>query len=158
MQEKEREETNIKVAKLQQFNGSSRKVSRFIIVCKLYIKMRIRGVTVQKQIQCILSYVQERSVNIWKKNTLEDLKEGLLEYEIVGEFLANIKREFEGGDKEIVKVAELKKIEQGERTIEEFVQEFRRAAKGSRYKKRPLVKEFKKKINETIHQRFIESE
>jgi len=44
-----------------------------------------------------------------------------LEYEIVGEFLADIKKKFEGGDKEMVKVAELKILEQGERTIEEFV-------------------------------------
>ena len=38
---------------------------------------------------------------------MEDLERGLLEYETVGEFLANIKREFGGGDEESVKVAEL---------------------------------------------------
>jgi len=42
--------------------------------------------------------------------------------------------------------------------MEEFVQEFKRAARGSRYKKRPLVKEFKRSINGTIHQRLMESE
>jgi len=35
----------------------------------------------------------------------------LLEYEITGEFLTDIKKEFGGGDKETVKVAELKRIE-----------------------------------------------
>jgi len=44
-----------------------------------------------------------------------------LEYEIVGEFLANIKKEFEEKDKKTVKVAELKKLEQRRKTIEEFV-------------------------------------
>jgi len=62
---------------------------------------------------------------------LEDLEEGVLEYEIVGEFLADIKKEFRGGDKETVKVVELERLEQEEKMIEEFVQEFRRAARGS---------------------------
>jgi len=42
---------------------------------------------------------------------LEDLKGGLLEYETAGEFLADIKKKFGEGDEEIVKVAELKRIE-----------------------------------------------
>ena len=42
--------------------------------------------------------------------------------------------------------------------MEEFVQEFRRAARGSKYEGRPLVKKFKRGINTTIHQRLIESE
>jgi len=37
------------------------------------------------------------------------LEEELLEYETVGEFLTNIRKKFRGGDKELVKVAELKK-------------------------------------------------
>ena len=39
-----------------------------------------------------------------------------------------------------MKVAELKKVEQESRIIEEFVQEFRRAARESEYKERPLMK------------------
>ena len=38
---------------------------------------------------------------------------------------------------------ELKRLEQEKRIIEEFVQEFRRAVRESRYKEKPLVKEFK---------------
>jgi len=82
----------------------------------------------------------------------------LLKYEAVREFLVNIKREFGEGDKQTVKVAELKKLEQGEKIMEEFIQEFRRAARESGYKERPLVEEFKREINGTICQRLIESE
>jgi len=39
---------------------------------------------------------------------LEDLEAGVLEYEMVGEFLANLKKEFGGGDRETVKVTKLK--------------------------------------------------
>ena len=42
--------------------------------------------------------------------------------------------------------------------MEEFVQEFRKVAKGSRYKGRSLVKEFKRDINATICQRLMKSE
>jgi len=59
--------------------------------------------------------------DIWKENVLEKLEEGELEYESVGKFLAAIKKKFGGGEEESVKVAELKRLEQGERTMEEFV-------------------------------------
>ena len=58
---------------------------------------------------------------MWKENILEDLEIEETEYELAGEFLAGLKREFGGGDEEAVKVAELKKLEQGGRTMEEFV-------------------------------------
>ena len=38
------------------------------------------------------------------------------------------------------------------------MQEFRRAARRSEYESRPLVEEFKRNTNATIHQRLIESE
>jgi len=41
---------------------------------------------------------------------LEDLEAGLLKYEMAGKFLAEIKKEFEGGDEEAVKVAELRML------------------------------------------------
>jgi len=62
--------------------------------------------------------------NIWKENILEDLKRDLLKYKIAEEFLADIKKEFEEGDEEGVKVAELKRLEQESKTMEKFVQEF----------------------------------
>jgi len=39
----------------------------------------------------------------------------------VGEFLVDLKKEFGGGDDKTIKMAELKKIEQENRTIEESV-------------------------------------
>jgi len=74
---------------------------------------------------------------------LEELEAGELEFETVGEFLAKIKKEFGGGEEESVKAAKLRKLEQEGRTMEEFVQEFKRAARGSGYKGWPLVEEFK---------------
>jgi len=50
----------------------------------------------------------------------------------------------------MIKVAELKRLEQGEKTMEEFVQEFRKVARESSYKRRPLIREFKRGMNRTI--------
>ncbi len=47
---------------------------------------------------------------------------------MAGEFLVDIKKEFGEGDKESIKVAELRRLEQESKIMEEFVQEFRRAA------------------------------
>ena len=41
---------------------------------------------------------------------MEKLETGEIEFESAGEFLAEIKKEFGGGDEELVKVVELKKI------------------------------------------------
>jgi len=66
---------------------------------------------------------------VWKENTLKDLEAGVLEYETAEEFLAAIKKELGRGNEKTVKVAKLKRLKQGGRIMEEFVQEFRRAAR-----------------------------
>jgi len=52
---------------------------------------------------------------------LEELETEELEFETVGEFLAEIKKEFRGGEEESVKAVELRKLEQGGKMMEEFV-------------------------------------
>ena len=74
------------------------------------------------------------------------------------EFLISLKKEFGGGEEESVKVAELRKLEQGERTMEEFIQEFKRTARESRYEGRLLVEEFKRGMNREIRRKLIEAE
>ena len=83
---------------------------------------------------------------------------GEMEYETVEEFLTNLKKKFGGGEEESVKAVELRKLEQGERMMEEFVQEFKRAARGSGYETRLLVEEFKKGMNGEIRRKLMEAE
>ena len=89
---------------------------------------------------------------------MEELESGEVEYESAEEFLSSLKREFGGEEEESVKAAELRKIEQEERMTEEFMQEFKRVARGSRYEGRPLIKEFKRGMNGAIRRKLMEAE
>jgi len=62
-----------------------------------------------------------------------------LEYVIIGKFLTDLKKEFGEEDNKIMKVAELKKIEQGSKIIDDFVQKFKKVAGESGYKERLLI-------------------
>jgi len=55
-------------------------------------------------------------------------------------------------------VAELRRVEQGGKTMEEYVQEFKRIARGSGYERRPLVEEFKRGMNGGIRRKLMEME
>ena len=70
---------------------------------------------------------------------------------MAGEFLTDIKKEFGRRNEEMVKVAELKRLEQEGKTIEEFVQKFRRVARESGYEEMLLVEKFKRDMNGNIH-------
>ena len=121
----------MEVAKPAIFNGEVERVGGFIMACRLYIKMKLRGNTVEEQIQWVLTYVQGGSADVWKENVIEELEVGEVEYKSVENFFTILKKEFSGGEEESVKAAELRKLEQGGKTMEEFVQEFKRAVRGS---------------------------
>jgi len=89
---------------------------------------------------------------------MEELETGEMEYETVEEFLMSLKKEFGGEEEELVKAVELRKLEQGGRMMEEFVQEFKRAVRGSGYEGRPLIEEFKRGMNGGIRRKLIEVE
>jgi len=150
--------SHMEVAKLAIFSGEAERVGGFITACRLYIKMKLRGNTVEEQIQWVLTYVQGGSADVWKENIMDELEIGEMEYEMVEDFLTNLRKEFGGGEEESVKAAELRKLEQGGKMMKEFVQEFKRAARGSGYEGRPLVEEFKRGMNRGIRRKLIEAE
>ena len=95
---------------------------------------------------------------MWKENVMEEMKVGEAEYESAEEFLTSLRKEFGGGKEESVKAVELRKMKQGGKTIEKFIQEFKRVARDSGYEGRPLVEEFKRGINGGIRRKLMEAE
>ena len=120
-QRKERRRGGVEITKPQIFDGTPAKVRGFISACKLYIRMRMRGESVEGQVQWILSYVQGELVDIWKENIMKELESGEVEYELAKEFLIGLKKEFGREEEELVKMVELRKLEQEGRTTEKFV-------------------------------------
>jgi len=49
-------------------------------------------------------------------------------------------------------------MEQEGRTCDKYVQEFKKVAKGSSYKGRPLIEEFKRGLNRAIRRKLAEAE
>jgi len=88
---------------------------------------------------------------------LKDLENREVEFGSVGEFLLELRKKFGERDEESVKVAELRRIEQGERNIKEFMQEFQRAVRDNRYEERVLVEEFKREMSGAIRRKLIEA-
>jgi len=99
------------VVKPQIFDGISSRVAEFIMACKLYIRMKMREELVERQIQWILSYMQGEAADVWKENIMEELEAGEIKYETAEEFLMSLKKEFGRREEELVKVAELRKLE-----------------------------------------------
>ena len=150
--------SHMEIAKPAIFNREAARVGGFIIAYRLFLRTKLRGATVEEQVQWVLSYVQGGSADIWKENVMEELEAGEVEFESIEEFFTGLKKEFGGGEEEAVKAAELRKLEQGGRTMEEFVQEFKRTARGSGYEGRPLMEEFKRGINGGIRRKLMEAE
>ena len=97
-------------------------------------------------------------MNIWKENIMENLESKSLSYAMVGKFLSDLKEEFNGGDDNIIKVTDLKKVEWRSKIMEKFVQEFRRVVRESEYEERLLIEEFKRGMNRMIKRKSMETE
>ena len=68
--------------------------------------------------------------------------------------MLELKKEFEEENDKLAKGAELKKVKQWKKIIEEFVQEFKKIS----YKRKVLVKEFKKGMSRVIRRELIKTE
>jgi len=64
--------------------------------------------------------------------------------ETVEQLFSKIRNDFGETSEEERKIEQLRTIEQGGRTCDEYIQEFKKVARGSGYEGRPLIEEFKR--------------
>jgi len=110
------------------------------------------------QIAWVLSYVQERVAEAWKDNLLDELAKGESEVETVEQLFTKIRNDFRETSEKEKKIEQLRMIEQGGKTYNKYVQEFKKVARRSSYKERPLIKEFKKELNGNIRRKLAKAE
>jgi len=72
--------------------------------------------------------------------------------------LSKIRNDFGETSEEERKIEQLRTIEQGGRTCDKYVQEFKKVARGSGYEGRPLIEEFKRGLNRAIRRKLAEAE
>jgi len=89
---------------------------------------------------------------------LDELAKGELEVKSVEQLFTKIRNDFGETLEEERKIEQLRTIEQGERTCDEYVQEFKKVTRGSSYERRPLIKEFKRGLNGSIRRKLAEAE
>jgi len=153
-----RGQTQGEAAKPPLFDGEREKVVGFINTCQLYISIRMKGSGEEKKISWVLTYVQGGVVEVWKENVLEERRQGISGVETVEELFTKMREEFGEFDEESRKVDELRLLEQGRRTYDEYVQIFKKTSRGSGYEGRPLIEEFKRGLNGNIRRRLAEAE
>jgi len=139
--------TQPEVAVPPKFDGRREAVVGFVNACRLYTRAQLGGVGEKEKISWVLSYVQGGAAETWKDNILDEIAKGTSEAETVEELFEKMREESGEFNEESRKADELRLLVQGPRTCNEYVQEFKRAARGSGYEGRALIDEFKRGLN-----------
>ena len=122
-------------------------VSMFINISHLYLRMKINGQVATTQIAWVLSYVQRGVAEAWKDNLLDELAKEESEVETVAKLFKKIQDKFGETTEEERKVEQLRIIEQGERSYNKYVQEYKKITRGNSCEERSLIKEFKRGLS-----------
>ena len=133
-------------------------VSVFVNIACLYIRMKMTEKVAATQVAWVLSYIQGGIVKAWKDNLLDKLAKGKSEVELVEQLFTKIRNDFGEISEEKRKIEQLRIIEQEERTYNEYVQEFKKVTRGTGYERRPLIEEFKRRLNGSIRKKLAEAE
>jgi len=148
----------VEVARPQVFSERMEEVSTFVNMARLYIRIKMTEEAAATQVVWVLSYVQGGIAEGWKDNLLDELAKGKSEVESVEQLFMKIRNNFGETPEEERKIEQLRTIEQGGRTYNKYVQEFKKVARGSSYEGRSLIKEFKRGLNGSIRRKLAEAE
>jgi len=125
--------SQVEVARPQVFSRKMEEVSTFINVARLYIRMKMTEEAATTQVAWVLSYMQGGVAEAWKDNLLDKLAKGESGVESAEQLFTKIRNDFGETSEEERKIEQLRTIEQAGRTYNEYVQEFKKVARGSSY-------------------------
>ena len=125
--------SRVEVTRPQVFSGKMEEVNVFVNAARLYIRMKMTEEVGVTQVAWVLSYVQGEIAEAWKDNLLDELAKGESEVESAEQLFAKIRNDFKETLEEERKIEQLRTIEQGGRTCDEYIQEFKKVARESGY-------------------------
>jgi len=129
----------------------------FINGCCLYMNGRkLEFPDEDAKIYWILSYMQTGSAKTWRNYVVALIYKGQQSFSMSDELLKEIDRKFGDTDKRTTQSFKIRTIQQGDRLVDEHVQEFEKAALEAGYEGYPLVVEFKCSLNAGLQRRLTE--
>jgi len=135
-----------------------KEVSTFINAARLYIRMKMMEKAATTQVAWVLSYVQGGVVEAWKDNLLDELAKGESGVELAEQLFTKIRNDFGETLEKERKIEQLRTIEQGRKTCDEYMQEFKKVARRSGYERQPLIEKFKRGLNGAIRRKLAKAE
>jgi len=150
--------SRVEVTRPQVFSGRIEDMSTFINTAHIYIRIKMTEEAMTTQVAWVLSYVQGGVAEAWKDNLMDELAKGESEVESAEQLFTKIRNDFREMLEEKKKIEQLQTIEQGNRTCDEYIQEFKKVARRSGYEERPLIKEFKRGLSGAIKRKLTEAE
>jgi len=151
--------------KPEPFNGNQREVNNFIYACDLFFEgSSDKDFPTDKQkIIFILSYMSEGEALRWRKNYIETVIEqvdGSYTWPTKAVFLTAFKAAFLNEDEKEESIRKLDNITQGNRTAEEYVNEFRLTVSkaGLPTNNDMIVRTFRKGLNRALATRILYSD
>ena len=108
------------------------------------------------KIYWVLSYMQTGSAKTWHDYVVALMYKGQQSFSMSDELLKEIDQKFGDTDKRTTQSLKIRTIQQGDRSVDEHVQEFEKAALEAGYKGYPLVVEFKHSLNAGLQRRLME--
>ena len=110
-------------------------MSVFINMACLYLRIKMTEESQSTKMTQVLFYIQEEITEVQKDNLLDKLSKGESEVETTEKLFSKIKNESRKTVEKKRKIKQLKIIEQKKRTCGEYVQEFKKIARQSKYKR-----------------------
>ena len=148
---------DLKIVSPLPFSGKQEDTETFIHSCILYINgCPSEFGTKQNKVTWILSHMQIGSAWAWCEYIMAQIFKKTLWYNTADELLQEIQQRFSDMDKHATMFLKIHTMMQGDKSADEHVQDFEKAALEAGYEGFPLIVEFKRSLHLALRKRLSE--